>query len=156
MGKTTALQRLLTAVVGEHPIFGVGGESEVAVLQLNLSELPVREVSLLTNIICLHSMSHIEPYPVQGSQAMLKAMLKNIVSGMTTCGVSSWALDQAAMNLRTPGYTISGQDISMIFDKLDVPLLVLVGRRLLFPFCSVTVTQHLMIASLKFIFRCVP
>ena len=47
------MQQLLTAVVGEHPIFGVGGESEVVVLQLDLSGLRVREVRM-TTIICFY------------------------------------------------------------------------------------------------------
>ena len=78
-------------------------------------------------------------HPVQGSQAMLRDMLQAIVAGMATSGVSSWVLKQAARKLQTPGYTISGQDISMIFDKLDVPLLVLIGRHLSFLFCSFTI-----------------
>ena len=44
------MQHLLTAVVREHPVFGVRGESEVFVLRLDLSDLRVREVR--TTIIC--------------------------------------------------------------------------------------------------------
>ena len=51
VGKTTAMQQLLTAIVSEHPVFGVGGESEVAVLQLDLPGLRVREASI-TTILC--------------------------------------------------------------------------------------------------------
>ena len=46
------MQHLLTAVVREHPVFGVRGESEVFVLRLDLSDLRVREVR--TTIICFY------------------------------------------------------------------------------------------------------
>ena len=43
-GKSTVLDGLFLAVVAKHPFFGIGGQGEVAVLKLDLAELPVKQV----------------------------------------------------------------------------------------------------------------
>ena len=76
-----AADSLLTAVVGEHPIFGVGGKSEVLysswICQACRSDSQVR----MTTIYFFIYQAIMSPSmrPVQGSQAMLQDMHKAIV-----------------------------------------------------------------------------
>ncbi len=46
-GKSCILSTVLPAVLRDDPFFGVGKDNEVAVMKLDLSNLPVEKVSIV-------------------------------------------------------------------------------------------------------------